>query len=213
MNQSIQSINIFLKLVVFRIKLTNGCCQFLTVKTPPHHWFFGAQPGHRTQQRPIHMGGNLTKIERGYLRNEHHRAKILGTLMRCANIFETQHHQHIAVKKKKKKWVQNLRPSCAWKFSVFFPACSPGIRIKKIILVTLNGLLHVSLQNRHNKNQLRHTDRGCLSHVVAHVRERSHQKVCQYDALLVVLQASTMYALNGLKSIAAIVWQSVSVVK
>jgi len=84
---------------------------------------------------------------------------------------------------------------------------------KEFVLVTFNGLLHVSLQNRHNKNQLRHTDRGCLSHVVAHVRERPHQKMCQYDALLVVLQASTMYALNGLKSIAAIVWQSVSVVK
>ena len=33
------------------------------------------------------------------------------------------------------------------------------------------------------------------------------------DAFLVVLQASTMYALNGLKSIAATSWRSVSVVK
>ena len=63
------------------------------------------------------MGGNLTKIERGYLRNEHHRAKILGTLMRCANIFETQHHQHIAVKKKKEK--MSTKPSPELRLKVF----------------------------------------------------------------------------------------------
>ena len=35
----------------------------LNVKSPRHHWFFGAQPGHRTQQRPVHMGGNLKELK------------------------------------------------------------------------------------------------------------------------------------------------------
>ena len=131
----------------------------------------------------------------------------------CKHLWNTASPTHCRFQNKK---VLSTKPSPELRLKVFrfFSRLqSWHSNQKEFVLVTFNGLLHVSLQNRHNKNQLRHTDRGCLSHVVAHVRERSHQKMCQYDALLVVLQASTMYALNGLKSIAAIVWQSVSVVK
>ena len=79
------------------------------------------------------MGGNLTKIERGYLRNEHHRAKILGTLMRCANIFETQHHQHIAVKKKKRKnEYKTFARVAPESFPFFFPPAVLAFESKKL---------------------------------------------------------------------------------
>lgn len=89
--------------------------------------------------------------------------------MRCANIFETQHHQHISVFKKIPVLrVQNHRPNCAWKFSVFFPACSPGIGITNVLFWWNSMVCFTCLYKTHW--------RGCLWQDIVHVRERSHQK-------------------------------------
>ena len=82
---------------------------------------------------------------------------------------------------------------CAWKFAIPLPTCSPGIAVNSTVLVSF------SLKISNNMATLCHFVPSASQWTV---RWHFFYRVLNTQPL--VLQASTMYALNGLKSMAAI---------
>ena len=82
---------------------------------------------------------------------------------------------------------------CAWKFAIPLPTCSPGIAVNSTVLVSF------SLKISNNMATLCHFVPSASQWTV-----RWHFFCRVLNTQPLVLQASTMYALNGLKSMAAI---------